>query len=155
MFLALMLGLAAQAVNPCALLTTADIQHALAAPAAIKQNTNSTPAVGSTACTYEWGSGGNVQSGKSSLIVIVSDAKKMFPGMSAALITKGLSGEKDSTPIPGVGDAAVFKSASPISANASAYVKGRILEIAYESKDGRAKKDAIIALLTSAAERLD
>ena len=56
--------------------------------------------------------------------------------------------------ISDVGEAAVFKSDSPLYANATASLNGRILEVHLDGFVAREKKDQVIALLKSAASRL-
>ena len=52
--------------------------------------------------------------------------------------------------IPDVGQAAVFKADSPYYANATASVKGSIIEVQVDGLVARDKKDVVIALLKSA-----
>jgi hypothetical protein len=144
--------LAAQEVNPCALLTADEIQKALAPSVTIKDGRVEAGKVGSTSCSYEWGAAGG--SGKSVLHLVVTEATTVYLGMSAALITKTFLAEKEVTSVPNIGDAAVFKSDAPTRGTAKAYVKKKILEVAYESRDARAQKEKLVALLKSAAERL-
>ena len=56
--------------------------------------------------------------------------------------------------ISDVGEAAVFKSDSPYYATATAFLKGRILEVHLDGSVAREQKDQAIALLKSAASRL-
>jgi hypothetical protein len=76
--------------------------------------------------------------------------------MGPATIKQGLVGEvrKGASEIPGVGEAAIFKSDAPIRAEAVAYVKGSLLHVTFESSNAPAQKDKIIALLKAAAGRL-
>lgn len=138
---ALILGLAILALtasplsaapkDPCTLLKTAEIQ-ALAPNTKIGAGVSSTiPGPDSVVCQYEWGTGNNVQSGRFSLLVQLSDASKLFPGMSSA----------------------VFTSNDPIRASTTAYAKGLILEVAFQGANARAK-DQVIALLKFAVARL-
>ncbi len=154
------LPVAAVPKDPCTLLAPAEIQS-LAPNAKIGNGVSTTISaeLGSASCVYTWGTGGSVQSGKSSLHVIVSDASKLFPGMSPAMIKEGLLTEvrkpgANASQIAGVGDAAVFKSNDPIRAEATAYVKGRLLQVTFQTSDARVKKDQVIALLKAAAQRL-
>lgn len=62
------------------------------------------------------------------LNVIVADASAMFAGKSADVIKQGFAAPAAGTvsePIPGVGEAAAFKSDSPFLATTSAFTKGR------------------------------
>lgn len=56
--------------------------------------------------------------------------------------------------IPQIGDAAVFKPASFVYAGATAFVKGRILQVHLDGLGALEKKDQVIGLLKSAASRL-
>jgi hypothetical protein len=57
--------------------------------------------------------------------------------------------------ISDVGEAAVFRSDSPLYATATAFLKGRILGVHLDGLIAREKKDQAIALLKSAASRLE
>lgn len=109
-------------------------------------------------CEYEWGSGGNVQSGRHYLHVTIIEASKAFPGTQTATIKQGMllsaTREPNGAVIPGVRDAAIFTSSAPIRANTSALVKGFVLQVNFEAIDARAHKDHVIALLKAAASRL-
>lgn len=100
--------------DPCRLLTPAEVQ-ALTPNVKIGTGVSKTMPLGSVSCDYEWGPGGNVQSGKSFFHIIVSDASKIFVGMSPAMVKQGLRAEvkKGASEIPGVGDAAIFQSNDP------------------------------------------
>ena len=144
----------AQAPNPCALLKIDEIQP-LAPKANIADGVpSSLPASGTAACRYTWGVGAN----RFKLDVIVNDASKVFPGGSADQIKQRLlqsvRAETADAVISDVGEAAVFKSDSPLYANATASLKGRILEVHLDGFVAREKKDQVIALLKSAASRL-
>jgi hypothetical protein len=154
-------GSAVKAQNPgdgCALLQAAEIQ-ALAGTAKVGAGKASTDALGSRTCQYEWGTGGNVQAGRSFLNVSVTPTSKAFPGMDASLVRQGLlanakAGKPNTAVIPGVGDAAVYESNDPIRVKTTALAKGNMLIVSFESLDARAKKDQVIALLKAAAGRL-
>jgi hypothetical protein len=142
----------------CALLQAAEIQ-ALAGTAKVGAGKATTDALGSRTCQYEWGAGGNVQTGRSFLNVSATPTSKAFPGMDASLVGRGLLARaKASTPntavIPAVGDAAIYESDDPIRAKATALARGNMLIVSFESSDARAKKDQVIALLKAAAGRL-
>jgi hypothetical protein len=64
------------------------------------------------------------------------------------------AGPPNTAVIPAVGDAAVYESSDPIRVATTAMVKGNMLIVTFESKDARAKKDQVIALLKAAAARL-
>jgi hypothetical protein len=144
----------AQASNPCALLKVEEIQT-LAGQASVGDGVaTSTPAIGSMACRYSWGVGVN----RLKLDVIVTDAARMFPGMSAEQIKQRFSASVKAggadVVIPEVGEAAVFTSDSAYYANAMASLKGRILEVHVDGQVARDKKDQVISLLKTAASRL-
>jgi hypothetical protein len=154
-------GPAAKAQNPgdgCALLQAAEVQ-ALAGTAKVDAGKASTDALGSRTCRYEWGTGGNVQSGRSFLNVSVTPTSKAFPGMDASMVRRGLlanakAGKQHTAVIPGVGDAAIYESNDPIRVKTTALAKGSMLIVSFESMDARAKKDLVIGLLKAAAGRL-
>jgi hypothetical protein len=149
---------AQNAGDACALLQAAEIQ-ALAGTAKVGAGKASTDALGSRTCQYEWGTGGNVQSGRSFLNVSVTATSKAFPGMDASLVRQGLlasakAGKPNTAVIPAVGDAAIYESNDPIRVETTALVKGNMLIVSFESSDARAKKDQVTALLKAAAGRL-
>jgi len=154
-------GSAVKAQKPgdgCALLQAAEIQ-ALAGTAKVGAGKASTDALGSRTCQYEWGTGGNVQTGRSFLNISVTMASKAFPGMDASLVRQGLlasakAGKPNAAVIPAVGDAAIYESDEPIRVKTTALARGNMLIISFESSDARAKKDQVIALLKAAAGRL-
>jgi hypothetical protein len=145
--------------DPCSLLKAPDLQ-AIAPGVSVGPGTvTRQPELGSATCSYHWGPGSNAASGRFNLHVTVSDASKAFPGTSGATIIQGLLAEtkkRHSTAVvvPGVGQAAIFKSEAPIRANTTAYIKGLILQVDLDGLDGRTKKDQVIALLKAAAARL-
>jgi hypothetical protein len=152
-------GVAAQK-DPCTLLTPAEIQ-ALAPTAKIGAGAPQlvSKELDSHSCEYTWGTGNNIQSGKSYFHIEVGDASKMYSGTSPALIKQGMlgmatRGGPNTSQIAGVGDAAIFESGDTNRAHATAYAKGSILIIAFESTNARAKKDQVIALLKAATARL-
>jgi len=154
-------GSAVKAQKPgdgCALLQAAEIQ-ALAGTAKVGAGKASTDALGSRTCQYEWGTGGNVQTGRSFLNISVTMTSKAFPGMDASLVRQGLlasakAGKPNAAVIPAVGDAAIYESDEPIRVKTTALARGNMLIISFESSDARAKKDQVIALLKAAAGRL-
>ena len=119
----------------------------------------STDPLGSRLCRYEWGSGGNVQGGRSMLDVSVTPTAKAYPGTDASLVRQGLlasvkAGDPNTAVIAAVGDAAIYESNAPIRVRTTALVKGNVLFVTFQSADARAKKDQVIALLKAAAGRL-
>jgi len=144
---------AAQMPNPCALLTTDEIQP-LAGNATIADGLPNSPAAGSTRCRYAWGAG----TGRFTLDVSVSEAAPMYADVSPERIKQQLlesvrPGTADAV-IPEVGEAAVFKPDSPAYAGATAFIKGRILQVYLDGVYARDKKDQVIELLKLAAARL-
>ena len=144
----------AQASDPCALLTVDDIQQLTAETNVPDGVPSSIPAVGYATCRYTWGDGTD----RFKLDVIVTDAPRMFPGMSPDQIEQRLlesvrAGTGDAV-IPEIGEAAVFKPDSPVYARATALVKGRILQVHLDGIFAGEKKDQVIELLKSAAARL-
>ncbi len=144
----------AQALNPCALLTSDDIQP-LAANANVADGVSSSlPAFGSVTCRYAWGVGTN----RFQLAVIVNEASRMFPGMNPDQVRQRLlesvkAGTTDAV-ISDIGEAAVFKSDSPYYATATALLKGHVLEVHFDGLVAREKKGQAIELLKAAASRL-
>jgi hypothetical protein len=61
---------------------------------------------------------------------------------------------KGTVAVPGVGEAANYRVDSATSSSATAYVKGKILNVALRAPNSDAKKDQVIGLLKSAASRL-
>ena len=147
-------ALAAQAADPCALLTVEEIQ-----PLANKMPVgNGMPsaiaAAGSSLCRFAWGTGAT----RHTLDVIVRDGARAFPGAGPDAIKQGLAAsikpETTDSAIADVGEAAVFKSDSPVFAYATAYLKGRILQVRLDGADARESKEQVVALLKSAAGRM-
>jgi len=140
--------------DPCALLQPAEIQ-ALAGSAKVGPGKADSTSF-TRACNYEWGTGGNVQSGRSSLSVSVSPISDAFPGMGPSLVQEGLlakakAGEPNTAMIVGVGDAAIYESDDPIRVTTTALAKRNMLIVKLESADARAKKVQMIVLLKAAA----
>ena len=144
----------AQAPNPCGLLTSDDIQPLAGSGSVGEGVSSSLPSFNYATCRYAWGVG----TGRFKLAVVVHDASRAFPGMTPDQIKQRLvqSVKPDTTEavISDVGEAAVFKSDSPYYATASAFLKGRILEVHLDGSVAREQKDRAIALLKSAASRL-
>jgi hypothetical protein len=147
-------GAVAAQANPCALLPIDEIQP-LAVKATVAEGVSSAiEAAGAAACRYTWGTGAS----RFKLDVVVNEAARMFPGMSAELIRQRIQ----ASPRPGtvdaaladIGEAAVFRSDSPVFATTTAYLKGRILQLQLDGLYARDMKDQMIALLKSAVSRL-
>ncbi len=145
-------AVAAQASGPCALLKIDDIQP-LAPNTKIADGLATSYELGYSACRYTWGS----RLGHYTLDVTVGEASRMFSGTPPDLVKPALqalvtAGTADAV-ITDVGDAAIFKADSPVYVCASAYLKGRILQVHLDGLDAREKKDQVIALLKTAASR--
>jgi hypothetical protein len=144
----------AQALNPCALLTTDEIEPLAANESVGEGVSSSIPSFNYATCRYAWGVG----TGRFKLGVIVHDASRTFPGVTPDQIKQRLlQSVKPGTTeevISDIGEAAVFKSDSPYYATATAFLKGRILEVHLDGSVAREQKDQAIALLKSAASRL-
>jgi len=144
----------AQAPNPCALLVDDDIKS-LAAEASVASGISSSlPSFGFASCGYTWGEGIN----RRKLVVVVTEASRMFPGMTPDQIKQRLlesvrAGTKDAV-VPEVGDAAMFKPDSVVYATATALVKGRILQVQLDGLGAADSKDQVIGLLKAAALRV-
>ena len=96
--------------------------------------------------------------GRFTLDVSVSEAAPMYAEVSPERIKQQLlesvrPGTADAV-IPEVGEAAVFKPDSPAYAGATAFIKGRILQVHLDGVYARDKKDQVIELLKLAATRL-
>ena len=146
--------ISAQESNPCALLSDDDLKSLAEKTSVAAGVSNSPPSLGYTACRYAWGDGVD----RVKLVVVVSEASRMFPGMTPDQIKQRLLasvrvGTNDAV-IPDVGDAAMFKPDSPVYAIATAFVKGRILQLQLDGIGALEKKDQVIGLLKSAASRL-
>ena len=145
--------LAAQAASPCALLMVEEIEP-LANTIVGEGAPDSLAAAGTSSCRFAWGTG----AWRHTLDVIVRDASRVFPGAGADSIKQGLTAsakpETTDSVITDVGEAAVFKSESPVFAHATAYLKGRILQVRLDGADAREGKEHVVALLKSAAARL-
>jgi hypothetical protein len=144
----------AQAPNTCALLTNDEVQ-ALAANTSVGDGVpSSMPAATYGTCRYAWGTG----TGRFRLGVTVNDGSRMFPGMTPdqikQVLLKSVKPETTDAVVSDIGETAVFKSDSAYYATATAFLKGRILVVTLDGLDAREKKDQAIALLKSAASRL-
>ena len=147
-------AVSAQALKPCELLTTAEIQPLTAKESVPDGVSSSLQAFGSATCRYTWGVGVD----RVKLDVNVYEAPRMFPGMSPDQINQRLlqsvrAGTADAV-ISDVGDAAVFKVDSPLYVSATASSRGHILAVHLDGLDALDKKDQLIALLKSAVSRL-
>ena len=146
--------LSAQTSDPCMLLTADEIEP-------LATNTDVTagvpkmfPEFGYAACRYVWGVG----VGHFTLDVSINDPARMFPNLSPEQIKtrllESVRAGTDDAVISEIGEAAVFKPDSPAYAGATAFVKGRILQVNIGGIFAGEKKDQLISLLKSAAARL-
>jgi len=150
---------AEKSADGCSILNAAEVQT-LAGSAKVDA-TPSTDALGTRSCQYKWGTGANVQGGKSYLNVNVTETSKAFPGMDAATLRESLLARvKMAQPpalagvINGVGDAATWESNAPIRVETTAFAKGKVVALSFESLDARGQKDRVVALLKAVAGRL-
>jgi len=146
--------LSAQEPNACALLKVEEIEHLTPKTTVNAGVAASLPAFGAVTCQYAWGVGAD----RFKLDVIVNDAARTFPGMSPDQIKQLLlesvkTGTHDAV-VPEVGEAAVFKPASPVFASATALVKGRLLQVNLDGGFAGEMKDQVVELLKSAAARM-
>ena len=144
----------AQALNACALLKVEEIEQLTPNTTVTDGVAASLPAFGSVTCQYVWGVG----TGRFKLDVIVDEATRIFPGMSPEQIKQRLlesvrTGTHDAV-VTEVGEAAVFKPASPVYASATALVKGHVLQLNLDGVFAGEMKDEVVGLLKSAASRL-
>jgi hypothetical protein len=145
---------AAQGSGPCALLTTDDIQP-LAPNTSIGTGVPmSLESIGYSRCQYTWGEG----TGRVKVDVTTSEPSRMFAGAAADQVKQRLqasvtSGTADAV-IPDVGEAAAFKADSALYVYATAYAKGRIVQVHLDGFDARDQKGHVISLLKSAVSRL-
>ena len=146
--------LAAQASNPCALLTTDEIESSVPKSDVAEGVATAFPGFGYAACQYVWGVG----AGRFRLDVAVTETARMFPGMGPDQIKEQLiqsvrTGSHDAL-ISDIGEAAVFKPASPVYATATSLVKGRILQVHLEGAFAGEMKNQVAELLKLAASRM-
>jgi hypothetical protein len=144
----------AQGSDPCVLLTPDDIESSVAKSSVDAGVARSFPDHGYTFCQYTWGEA----TGRFRLDVALTEPSRMFPGMSPDQIKQQLvqsvrTGTED-TLIPDIGDAAVFKPASPLFATGTSLIKGRILQVHLDGVFAGEMKDQLIQLLKTAASRL-
>ena len=144
----------AQALNPCALLKTDDVQSLAAKETVAEGVSSSLEPFGSVTCRYAWGVGAN----HFKVDITINDASRMFPGMSPEQIKQRLLGSvrpgSSDAVVSDVGEAAVFRADSALYAGATAISKGHIIEVHADGFVAREMKDQVIALLKSAVSRL-
>ena len=142
---------AALAQKACALVTKADAQSITSAKLG-NANESQIAAMNMSTCTYL----GPGKDSTPAVLVTVVDAAKVYPGMNAgALKTSGFGKtDKNTTLIPGIGEAANCMQLSATKIATKALVKGKVVSVQYEADDALAKKDDVINLLKTAASRL-
>ncbi len=145
----------AQALNPCALLTTDEVDSLATKNTSVAAGVaSSVPAYGYMTCHYTWGTG----VGRFNLDIAVADPSRMFAGVSPDQVKQRLlasvKAETSDAVISEIGEAAVFRPDSVADATATALVKGRILQVHLDGLFAREKKDQIVGLLKAAAARL-
>ena len=146
--------LAAQASDPCALLTVDEIESAVANADVADGVAKAFPDLGYAMCQYTWG----VATGRFKLDVTVTEPARMFPGLNPDQIKQQLvqsvrTGTDDAL-ISDIGEAAVFKAASPLFATGTSLVKGRVLQVHLDGAYAGEMKDQVVELLKSAASRM-
>jgi hypothetical protein len=143
-----------QKQNACGLLTTDEIGALVPDEHTTKGMATDVASVDFSACTFIWGVGTR----RVTFVISVSQASSMFAGLTADAVKAGLASwvaaESIDESIADVGEAAVFKAYSPFYVGASAYAKGRILQLTFDGYDARTKKATLISLLKTAAPRL-
>jgi hypothetical protein len=147
-------GAAAQAPNPCTLVTHDEVQKLVPKEHVEDGVTTANPAIGSMTCRYSWGVGTE----RETLSVSVHAAARAFAGMNAdgikQTLTSAVVADTHDQTIPEVGQAATFKAYSSLFVGATAYVKDRLLQVTLDGIDAIDQKGALIGLLKSAAARL-
>ena len=105
-------------------------------------------------CQYTWG----VATGRFTLDVAVTEPSRMFPGMNPDQIKQQLVQSvrtvTNDALIPDIGEAAVYKPASPLFATGTSLVKGRVLQVHLDGAYAGEMKDQVVELLKSAAARM-
>ena len=144
----------AQGLNPCALLSDDEIKPLAAKTSVAAGVSNPSTSFSDATCRYGWGEGVD----RYKLVVAVIEASRMFPGLTPDQIKQRLvesvrAGTHDAV-IPQIGDGAVFRPDSFVYAIATAFVKGRMLQVQLDGVGALDKKDQVIGLLKSAASRL-
>jgi hypothetical protein len=145
---------AAQAQNPCALLTQEELQAFAPKETVGDGVASANDALGSSTCRYVWGAG----AWRSMLTVSVNPAASKYPGLTldaikGRMLSSPVVGTADAI-IQGVGDASVFKVHSPVYVSVTTYAKDKLLQLNLDGHDAREKQDALTALLKSAVARL-
>jgi hypothetical protein len=144
----------AQTLNACTLLMGEDIHPHDEKTSVAAGVAESFPELGYAACRYTWGMGVD----RFRLDVIVTDAARVFPGLTPEQIKQRLlesvrTGTEDAV-VSEIGEAAVFKPESAVFANATALVKGRILQVQLDGVYAGEMKGEVVGLLKTAASRL-
>jgi hypothetical protein len=142
-----------QSENTCGLLTADEVQKLAPEEHVDNGVPSAQPALESFSCRYTWGTG----IGERTLAVSIDPASRAFAGMDTEAIKRNLaSSVRPSTSdaaVSEVGEGAVFKAYSAAYVGATAYVKGRILQVTFAGIDAQDRKNDVISLLKSAASR--
>jgi hypothetical protein len=148
--------------DPCALLKPADIQAALAPGATVAAGVPTTASLPlAESCSYTWGPRSR-QWGDPSVMVMIMDASRAWPGLSADQVVQGVilsaNGHKgEGSTISGIGDAAVF-TFEPAHYNCKTqafFAKKQIhLSLEFHGAGAPSCKDNLVALLKRAASRV-
>src|SRR5215813_9743580 len=143
----------------CALVQPADVQTLAGSVQVGAGKPDKDDVLGTRSCRFEWGAGGNVQSGKTFLTISATPMAKVLPGVEPKAAQQGLlasakPGKVVTAVIPDVGDAAVYESNAEIRVTATAFARGNMVIVTLETMNARAKKDQVIALLKAAVGRL-
>jgi hypothetical protein len=148
--------------DPCALLKPAEVQAAVAPGATVAAGEATTTALPlAESCEYKWGPRSR-QWGDPSVMVMVMDATKAWPGLSADQVVQGVllsaKSEKEvGSTISGIGDAAVFTFDPPnFNCKTQAYFSAKKvhLSVEFHGADAPSCKDHVVALLKQAAGRV-
>ena len=147
-------NVSAQESNACALVTADEIEALAPEEAIAKGVSGALPSFGLVACHYTWGTG----IGRFKLDITIHESSRMFPGMTPDQIKQRLvESVKDGTDeavLSEIGEAAVIKPDSTFYVTATAFMKGRILQVRLDGLTASAKRDQVIGLLKAAASRL-
>lgn len=140
--------------KPCELVTAAEVR-AIAGTTAGQGASGYLEPTGTYSCEYKW----TVKDFSPSLLVLVSDPSKVFPGLDKAALKAAILGgprglPKNAMVVSSVGEAATYTEETPTTGSGLAYVKGRILQVVYRNTDVPAKKSQVVGLLKAAASRL-
>ena len=148
------INVSAQEPDVCALVTDDEIGSLAPEEAIAKGISGALPSFGLVACHYTWGTGID----RFKLDISIQESSRMFPGMTPEQIKQRLVESvkvgTDETVLSEIGEAAVVKPDSAFYVTATAFMKGRILQVRLDGLTASAKRDQVIGLLKAAASRL-